>query len=314
MEKTSVEILCATFTPMHPDGAINPDRIPALYTQCIDSQVNGIFLNGTTGECMSLSTDERVLLVDRWAEERQKRSDNLKIIVHVGSSNLREAAAMAEHAQARHLQGIAMVPTFYFRPKDLGDLLDQCVFVASAAPQLPFYFYNIPALTGVNFPMIRFIEQAGQRIPNFAGIKNSFNDLVDYQHCLNFSKGRYALYWGTDEVFAMLYAGGNRHYVGSTYNYMNALYLKLVDALNGGKTDAVSGLLADADMIYQVILAYGNIVAGKEIMNRLGVDCGPVRLPLNNLAAAESETLYRKLKATPLFGYTQGSASRAKVK
>jgi N-acetylneuraminate lyase len=312
MEKTAVEILCATFTPMFPDAMINPGLIAALYAHCTHARVAGIFLNGTTGECMSLRTAERIQLVDGWADEKQKRREHLKIVVHVGSSNLYEAAAMAEHAQSRRVDGIAMVPTFYFRPKDLGDLLNQCVFVASAAPQLPFYFYNIPGLTGVNFPMIRFLEQAVQRIPTFAGIKNSFNDLVDYQHCLQFSKGRYALYWGTDEVFAMLYTAGNRHYVGSTYNYMNALYLKLVDAMNTGSSGAVSQLLADADAIYQVILEYGNIVAGKEIMKLLGIDCGPVRLPLNNLTQVEHETLHQKLQATPLFRYTPDSTLNPK--
>lgn len=304
MEKKAVEILCATFTPMLPDGSLNTDRIPELYTHCYNVQANGIFLNGTTGECMSLSTAERIQLVDSWMQEQQRRSHKLKVVVHVGSSNLLEAATMAEHAQSCNANGIAMVPTFYFRPKDLKDLVNQCVFVAAAAPTLPFFFYNIPPLTGVNFPMIQFIEQAARHIPNFAGIKNSFNDLVDYQHCLQYSKGRYALYWGTDEVFAMLYAGGNRHYVGSTYNYMNALYLRIVEGIGNGDHGLVSKLQADADAIYHVILAYNNIISGKEVMKYLGVDCGPVRRPLNSLSPAESETLFQKLSATPLFSYT----------
>lgn len=304
MKTNAVEILCATFTPMLPDGSLNPERIPDLYTHCHDVRANGIFLNGTTGECMSLSTAERIQLVDGWMDERNKRRDNLKVVVHVGSANLLEAATMAEHAQSRGVNGIAMVPTFYFRPKDLNDLVNQCVYVAATAPTLPFFYYNIPSLTGVNFPMIRFIELASKRIPNFAGIKNSFNDLVDYQHCLHYAKDKYALYWGTDEVFTMLYAGGNRHWVGSTYNYMNSLYLKVVDAVAKGDLDAVAKLQSDADAIYHVILAYNNIISGKETMKFLGVDCGPVRRPLNSLTPAESQTLFQKLQATPLFNYT----------
>lgn len=304
MKTHAVEILCATFTPMLPDGSLNLERIPDLYTHCHEVRANGIFLNGTTGECMSLSTTERIQLVDGWMDERNRRRDDLKIVVHVGSANLLEAAAMAEHAQSRGVNGIAMVPTFYFRPKDMNDLVNQCVYVAATAPTLPFFYYNIPSLTGVNFPMIRFIELASKRIPNFAGIKNSFNDLVDYQHCLHYAKGKYALYWGTDEVFTMLYTGGNRHWVGSTYNYMNSLYLKVVDAITKGDLDAVEKLQSDADAIYQVILAYNNIISGKETMKFLGVDCGPVRRPLNSLTPAESQTLFEKLQATPLFNYT----------
>src|SRR3954452_8032746 len=98
MEKKAVEILCATFTPMLPDGSLNLHRIPDLYTHCHDVHANGIFLNGTTGECMSLSTAERIQLVDGWMAERKNRRDNLKVVVHVGSANLLEAAIMAEHA------------------------------------------------------------------------------------------------------------------------------------------------------------------------------------------------------------------------
>lgn len=309
MEQQPVEILCATFTPMLPDGSLHLNRIPDLYNHTRDIRANGIFLNGTTGECMSLSTKERIQLADGWMNERDGRADKIKVVVHVGSSNLLEAATMAEHAQSRGADGIAMVPTFYFRPKDMNDLINQCAYVAAAAPSLPFYYYHIPSLTGVHFPMIRFIEQAAKRIENFAGIKNSFNDLVDYQHCLHFAKGKYALYWGTDEVFTMLYAGGNRNWVGSTYNYMNSLYLQAVDAANNNDQEKIARLQADADAIYHIILAYNNIISGKEIMKFLGVDCGPVRRPLNSLTPAESETLYQKVKATPLFKYAPKMAS-----
>lgn len=305
MKNTDVEILCASFTPMFPDGSVNWDRVPALFNHTVETHADGVFLNGTTGECMSLSFQERLQLVEKWMSVRKESgASNFKIFVHVGSSNLLEAAQMAEHAQEQGADGFAMVPTFYFRPKTLQELIDQCEYIASAAPQIPFYFYNIPSLTGVNFPMISFLELAVRRIPNFGGIKNSFTDLVDYQHCLHFAKGKYALYWGTDEAFMMLHTGGNRHYVGSTYNYMNALYLKMIEAISKGDSATVLKLEEEADAIYKIILAYNNIISGKEIMRFIGVDCGPVRRPLKALTQADSETLYEKLKATTLFSYT----------
>lgn len=305
MKKSEVEILCASFTPMFPDGTVNWNRIPDLFNHAVEAHANGIFLNGTTGECMSLSLQERLQLVEKWMQVRKEsEANNFKIFVHVGSSNLLEAAQMAEHAQEQGADGFAMVPTFYFRPKTLQELIDQCEYIASAAPQIPFYFYNIPSLTGVNFPLISFLELAVRKIPNFGGIKNSFTDLVDYQHCLHFAKGKYALYWGTDEAFMMLHTGGNRHYVGSTYNYMNSLYLKMIEAISKGDSETVLQLEGEADAIYKIILAYNNIISGKEIMRFIGVDCGPVRRPLKQLSEADSETLYQKLKATTLFRYT----------
>lgn len=302
--KNTPEILCATFTPMLPDGSVNWKQIRNLFHHSVETKANGVFLNGTTGECMSLSFQERIQLVESWMKSRgESTKSEFKIFVHVGSCNLLESAEMAEHAQAVGADGIAMVPTFYFRPKSIEEVIEQCEYVAGAAPNIPFYFYNIPSLTGVNFPLINFLESAVRRIPNFAGVKNSYTDLVDYQHCLHFAKEKYNLYWGTDEAFMMLYSGGNRHYVGSTYNYMNAFYQKMVKAHQRGETDLVLQLQEEGDAIYKIILAYNNIIAGKEIMRIIGTDCGPVRLPLKALTKADSETLNRKLNDTTLFAY-----------
>ncbi|MEX2231386.1 MAG: dihydrodipicolinate synthase family protein, partial [Cyclobacteriaceae bacterium] len=173
MSRYNVQILPAVFTPMSDDGSIHYSRVSALYQHCIASGFRGIFLNGTTGECMSLDAGERTKLVEAWMECRRKQKDpDFKIFVHIGSANLYEAAQMAEHAQAQGANGIAMVPTFYFRPGTLADLIEQCKYVAAAAPEVPFYYYNIPTLTGVNFPLISFIESAIREIPTFSGLKN----------------------------------------------------------------------------------------------------------------------------------------------
>lgn len=304
MKSPDVEILNAAFTPMFGDGTIHYNRIPDLFDHTVRTGAKGVFLNGTTGECMSLSTQERSQLVEKWVEYRRStQRKDFKIFVHVGSCNLFEAAQMAEHAQQLGVDGIAMVAPFYLRPTSLQALVTQCAFVASAAADTPFYYYNIPSLTGVNFPLIGFMEMVTQRIPNFAGIKNSFTDLVDYQHCIHYARDNYALYWGTDETFMMLYAAGNRHYVGSTYNYMSAVYQKMLHAYQAGDQDLVTTLQAEADSIYRVILQYNGICSGKELMKFIGVDCGPVRVPLTAFTEADSETLLRKLKETRFFHY-----------
>ncbi|HMG94070.1 MAG TPA: dihydrodipicolinate synthase family protein [Chryseolinea sp.] len=305
MKSYPVEILNAVFTPMFDDGSIHYERIPELFHHSIQTGADGIFLNGTTGECMSLSVLERQRLVEAWIEHRgnTKHSD-FKIFAHVGSCNLYETAQMAEHAQSQGVNGIVMVSTFYFRPKSVEDLVEQCLYVAGAAPQTPFYYYNIPSLTGVNLPLIDFMELASKRIPNFAGLKNSFTDIVDYQHCIHFAKDKYSLYWGTDETFMMLYTAGNRRYVGSTYNYMPHVYRKMLEAYHEGDLRKVTKLQGEADAIYKVLLQYNGIAAGKEVMKFVGVDCGKVRKPLKGLTSQESENLLKKLKETTFFSHT----------
>ena len=172
MVSRHVEILNAVFTPMHSNGALDLGRIPDLFNQFLSTGSQGIFLNGTTGECMSLSTAERIQLVEAWmACKKSANRPNIKVVVHVGSCNLLETAEMAKHAQEQEADGIAMVAPFYFKPKSLEDLISQCAHVAKAAPNTPFYYYNIPGLTGVSFPLIDFMEAAARRIPTFAGLK-----------------------------------------------------------------------------------------------------------------------------------------------
>lgn len=304
MSVYNVQILPAVFTPMYDDGSLNYTRTEALYQRCFQCGFKGIFLNGTTGECMSLSIDERQKLVEAWMDCRKKNNDPaFKIFVHVGSNNLYEAAHMAEHAQAQGADGIAMVPTFYFRPKTLEDLIDQCKFVAGAAPEVPFYYYNIPSLTGVNFPLISFIEAAATQIPSFSGLKNSYHDLVDYQQCIHFAKDNYALYWGTDELFMEVYAAGNRHYVGSTYNFMGGLYLKMLDAYHSCNFEKLATLQKDANGIFKILNHYNSLIAGKEVMRHIGIDCGPVRKPLKNLNAVERTSLFSSLQKTAFFDF-----------
>ena len=304
MLRYNVQILPAVFTPMFDDSSINYAQINALYQRCVESGHSGIFLNGTTGECMSLSTAERKKLVEAWIACREENNgSDFKIFVHVGSSNLYEASEMAEHAQQEGVDGIAMVPTFYFRPKTMTELVEQCKYVASAAPQVPFYYYNIPSLTGVNFPLVTFVEEAAREIPTFAGLKNSFNDLVDYQTGLHTAKGDYTLYWGTDEVFMMVYAAGNRHYVGSTYNYMSDIYTRMLDAFHAGNFEKLTTLESEATRNYKILNDYNSLIAGKEVMRHIGVDCGPVRRPLKNLKASESAALLDRLQKTSFFDF-----------
>lgn len=304
MHPHDVQILPAAFTPMYEDGSVHYALVEALYQRCVESGFTGVFLNGTTGECMSLDAGERKRLVETWVACRRKNGHpDFRIFVHVGSSNLVEAAAMAEHAQAHGADGVAMVPTFYFRPATITDLVEQCKYVAAAAPEVPFYYYNIPALTGVNFPLILFMEAAIREIPTFSGLKNSFNDLVDYQKCLHYGKGDYALYWGTDEVFMMVYAAGNRHYVGSTYNFMGNIYIKMLDAYHACDFKSLTGLQAEATRIYNILNQHNSLISGKAIMRHIGVDCGPVRRPLMNLKAADSASLLERLQKTAFLDF-----------
>ena len=117
------------------------------------------------------------------------------------------------------------------------------------------------------------------------------------------------MYWGSDEVFMMVYTAGNRHYVGSTYNYMGDIYFRMLDAYHAGNYEKLTILQAEATRIYKILNSYNSLIAGKEIMRHIGIDCGPVRKPLKNLNVSETTSLLGELKKTSFFDFALGTRS-----
>src|SRR5690606_34925183 len=113
-----------------------------------------------------------------------------------------------------------------------------------------------------------------------------------------------------DEVFMMVYAGGNRNYVGSTYNYMGSAYSRMLEAFHAGHIERLTELESEATAIYRILGDYNSLIAGKEIMRFIGVDCGPVRRPLKNLSAADSKNLLERLRKSAFFEFAGTSKQR----
>ena len=165
MEKI-IGLIDAPFTPMKPNGDINLEPIPAYAAMLVKNGLKGVFINGSSGEGYMLTTDERKQLAEAWMAAVPA---GFKVIVHVGSCCLRESVELAKHAAAIGAWGIgAMAPPF---PKigRVEELVKYCETIAAAAPELPFYFYHIPAFNGAFLPMLDFLKAVDGRIPNFPG-------------------------------------------------------------------------------------------------------------------------------------------------
>src|SRR3954452_2399986 len=140
-------LIPATVTPMRADGSIDPTRIDALVAFYAHLGADGLFVNGTTGESVSLSTDERLQLAAQWCDAG--RAASLPVGVNVTHTSLPDCRAMAAHAAKIGAAGIAVMAPYYFKPKSVDELVSFCAEVAAAAPALPLYYYHYPRLTGV---------------------------------------------------------------------------------------------------------------------------------------------------------------------
>jgi N-acetylneuraminate lyase len=173
--------------------------------------------------------------------------------------------------------------------------------IASAAKDLPFYYYHIPHLTGVGMDMIEFLHYAGPRISNLAGIKYTATTLQEYQALLNTDNGRHDILFGLDELLLPALAIGTKGAIGSTYTFAAPLYLETIKAFERGDMDAARTHHGYMVEMIRILVKYPPIPGQKAIMKMLGFDMGPCRLPLTTLTAASYDKFYAELNKIDFF-------------
>lgn len=291
-------LIAAPFTPMRPDGSLNLAVVEQQAKRLLDDGVRGAFVCGTTGEGLSLSTAERMSVAQRWVEVA---GEKLTIIVHVGHASLAESRALAEHAQRIGAAAIAAHATCPFRPASVNDAVDCAAQIASAAPRLPFYYYHIPALTGVTLKVLDVLQAAEGRIPTLAGIKFTFEDLHDFGRCLSWAGDRMDILFGRDEIMLAALALGAVGAVGSTYNFTGRPYGRLIEAFNRGDLPAARAEQAWAQEVIAMFVRFGGIAAMKAVMPLIGIDCGPARLPMRSPSAGQIDQMRAELDRLEFF-------------
>jgi N-acetylneuraminate lyase len=288
-------IVAAPHTPFLPDLSLDLRAVERQARFLRDGGVNGVFIGGSTGEGPSLTLTERRELTRRWVEVA--RGTSLGVLVHVGSNCLPDACELAAQAQQCGADAISTMAPYYFKPASVAELVDFCAPIAAAAPELPFYYYDYPAMTGVRLPITDFLLQGRERIPTLAGAKCSNGDLTQLQHCLRAGDGMFNILLGCDELLLAGLALGVRGAVGTTFNVAAPLYQRIFTAFREGNLAAAQTAQWQSARMVQILAAYGLVPASKAMMRMLGVDCGPVRPPLRNLTANELEALERELVA-----------------
>ncbi|WP_242202085.1 dihydrodipicolinate synthase family protein [Aestuariivivens insulae] len=273
-------LIAATYAPMHKDGSLNTECIKDYSPFLIRNNVSGVFMNGSTGDFTSLTIEERKAITLAWSENKSK---DLYLIDHVGDPSLKVAKDLAQYASDK-VDAIAAIAPFYFRLNSIDKLIDYCKEIAACAPNLPFYYYHIPVLSGAHLNMVSFLEQAKDKIPNLAGIKFTNNNLIDYGHCKTKANSKYNVLFGYDELFINSLPLGATGWVGSTYNHLAPLYYKIKELFENGEMEAAANLQTKAIKFVELLDSKGgfNGVA-KGFMKVLGIDCGPSRFPHTTL-------------------------------
>ena len=291
--------IAAPYTPMDKRGNINLKAVAPYAEHLVESGVSGVFVCGTTGESPSLLLEERKKVLEEWI---RCAGDRLRILCHIGGNNVKESMELASHAELAGAHGVAALSPYFFKPDGILELASYLAEVAAASPGLPFYFYHMPSMTGVNIHVHQLLDVVNGKIPNFAGVKYTHSDLMDMQLCLAHPMGDYEIFHGFDEILICGLSLGVRSAVGSTYNYMAGVYTAMVESFRMSDMETARGLQLYSVKVVQLLSKYGGAVrAGKAIMGMIGLECGSCRLPIPPFTKPELEQFRKDLEGIRFF-------------
>lgn len=279
------------------EGEISPERVRALTRYFIDKGVKGLYVNGSSGECIYLSVAERKLVLENVMAEAKGK---LAIICHVACNNTRDSQELARHAERLGVDAIAAIPPIYFHLPEYS-IAEYWNDISAAAPNTDFVIYNIPQLAGVALTPKLFAEM--RKNPQVIGVKNSSMPVQDIQVFKAEAGEDYIVFNGPDEQFISGRLIGAEGGIGGTYGAMPELFLKLNTLLLEGKLDVARELqYAVNSVIYKMCEGHGNLYSIiKEVLRiNEGLNIGGVRKPLANLSdndagiAAEAARMIRE--------------------
>ena len=273
-------IIPAFYACYDENGEISPERVRALTEYHIKKGVKGIYVNGSSGECIYQSVEDRKIVLENVMEVAKGK---LTVIAHVACNNTNDSVELAKHAESLGVDAIAAIPPIYFHLPEYA-IADYWNAMSAAAPNTDFVIYNIPQLAGVALTMNLFAKM--RENPKVIGVKNSSMPVQDIQMFKAAAGEDYIIFNGPDEQFISGRVIGAEAGIGGTYGVMPELFLKMDELVKENRLDEAREVqYAANEVIYKMCSCHGNMYAViKEILRiNENLDLGSVRAPLAEL-------------------------------
>ena len=286
-------LTAAVVTPMKHDGTVNLDAIPDYAEFLIRRGVDGVFVNGTTGEGMLMDVEERKAVAQKWMDY----SDRLNILVHVGSTSYLVSSKLASHAEEIGAKAISAMGPCFLPPQRVDELVAFNRIIAASAPNTPYYYYHIPGTSHVNVDMVEFLEKGSREIPTLSGINyTDFNTAVMLD-CIRFADGRFDILHGHDETLIAGLGIGASGCIGTSYNITSPVFRKMISEYSCGHVQEARSLQWEANKTISLMNKRVNVIVGaKAMLEVMGINAGPCRLPVQNMTKAQKQELETEMK------------------
>lgn len=290
-------VMAPVFTPFKHDlnRTLNLEVIPAYAEFCRKSGITGILVNGTTGEGMVMNVKERKLATEVWAQ--LCKQNKLHFMVQVGGAPLPDVINMTEHAVKVGADSILCLPDLFYKPSTPTELIRYLQVVSKAAPSTPLLYYHIPRITHANVHMGNFLNEIGDSIPTFVGIKFSSTVLDEGLLAVQANNEKYSVFLGSNAIMAGAYALGFKASIITTQNMFPQLGHVIFNNVTETNLSKAQEAQRKLNKAVGVITKYGPWVPStKAAMSIISyVDMGPPREPFNPLTNAQLKKMEEEL-------------------
>lgn len=262
------------------EGNVSPAGVQALTKYFVDKGVKGVYVNGSSGECIYQSVEDRRIILEN---VMQAAEGKLTVIAHVACNNTKDSMELAKHAESVGVDAIAAIPPIYFHlpPYAIAKYWND---ISAAAPNTDFVIYNIPQLAGVALTMDLFAEM--RKNPRVIGVKNSSMPVQDIQMFKQAAGEDYIIFNGPDEQFISGRVIGAEGAIGGTYGVMPELFLEMDKTVKAGDMAKAREIQYAVDaIIYKMCSGHGNMYGVIKAILKIneGLELGGVREPLPSL-------------------------------
>lgn len=293
--------MSAFLTPFDEKGRIIESAVKELADFHIESGLHGLYVGGSTGEGMIMTTEDRMKLAEIAVKAANKR---VPVIIHVGTTDTATAIKLAQHAQSIGADGLSSVPPFYYKMSP--EYIAAYYKAIADSVDIPLLLYNIPMLTGTSISADFMIELA--KVKNIIGLKFTDTNLEEFRKIKDYDNGSIQAYIGFDQMLLCALIMGGDGGIGSWYNVMPKAFANIYNLYRAGRLEEARELTWKVDRYIAIIKKYprpANQPVCKAILRRMGIDLGTVLGPLQPMKPLDEQSLIDELTKAGFFEFVR---------
>ena len=268
-------IIPAFYACYDEEGEVSPERTIQFSTHLYEKGIQGLYVGGSSGECIYQTLAERKVTLKHVAENLQGK---ITLIAHVGAPSTKESIELARYAKEVGYDGLSAIPPIYFKLPE--SAIEKYWMTIMNSTDLPFIIYNIPQTTGYNLS-VSLLKKLLKN-DRLIGVKNSSMPVMDIERFKAAAPKDFIVFNGPDEQYVSGRLIGADGGIGGTYGLMPELFIKAEELVSIGNFSEARKIQHDINEIIIAICSLNGSMysAIKEVLKVRGINIGSVREPL----------------------------------